>query len=199
VKMGRDIQSVVRLANGHTLLGSRHGIIELDRDNRKTADPVYGLGGFFRLLRVTKDGHFLYTSGPTTVREIKRDGTEVRGIDLTKLTPESRKPYFAEELQDGSVLVSTGYGATVLILDRDWKLIRSFGGKGNVNGVKTHFFGDAQRLENGNIVVAHWTGHGRKDSGKAPQAIEFGKRGNVVWTWHDPKRAGTLHGIEAIE
>lgn len=62
-----------------------------------------------------------------------------------------------------------------------------------------HVFADAQQPANGHVVVAHWTGHKREDSQKAPQAIEFDKDGKVVWTWHDAKRAGALHGIEIIK
>ncbi|MBL7077986.1 MAG: hypothetical protein ISS31_11015 [Kiritimatiellae bacterium] len=100
---------------------------------------------------------------------------------------------------DIAFFISTGFGATILILDKDWSLVKSYGGKGKVDGVDTHFFADAQQLKNGNVVVAHWSGHGRADSKKAPQAIEFNQEGAVVWSWHDPKRAGTLHGIEVIE
>jgi hypothetical protein len=104
-----------------------------------------------------------------------------------------------EEMADGGYFISTGFGATILIVDKDWKLIKSYGGKGKVEGIATHFLADAQQLANGHVVVAHWSGHQREDSRKAPQAIEFDKAGRVVWTWHDPKRAGTLHGIEIIE
>ena len=199
VKTGKGIQSAVRLDNGHTLLAGSRGIIELDKDDNKVAEHTYVLGGFFRLLRVSRDGNYLYTSSATTIREAKPNGATVREMDLTTLTPESRKPYFIEELPDGRFLIATGYGATVLLVDKDWKLLKTFGGKGKIDGIDTYFFADAQMLKNGHIVVAHWSGHARKDSEKAPQAIEFDEEGKVVWTWHDPDRAGTLHGIQIIE
>lgn len=201
VKVGKGIQSLVRVKSGHTLLASKQAVLELDKDDKLIATHSIEMGGFFRLLRLARNGNLLYTSGATTIKELKT-GTPaetVREVDLTKLTPESRKPYFMEEMADGQFLISTGFGATILIVDKDWKLVKAYGGKGKIPGLQTHFFADAQRLTNGNIVVAHWSGHGRKDSEKAPQAIEFNPEGKVVWTWHDSERAGSLHGIEVIE
>jgi hypothetical protein len=199
IKANIRVQSLVRLDNGHTLLAGKKGVVELDKDDRQVAFHEMQMGGYFRLLRVAKNGNFLYTSGPTTIKEMKPGGKAIRELDLTTITPESKKPYFIEEMADGNFLIATGYGATVLIVDKDWKLIKSYGGKGKLEGIDTYFFADAQQLANGNVVIAHWSGHARTDSKKAPQAIEFDKDGKVVWTWHDTKRAGSLHGIEIVE
>jgi outer membrane protein assembly factor BamB len=204
-KMIKEVQteikvtSLVRLSNGHTLLAGSAGVVELDKDDKKVAFHEKALGPFFRLLRVAGNGNFLYTSGQTTITEMTPEGKDIRALDLSTLTPESKKPYFAEELADGRFLIATGYGATVLIVDKDWKLISSYGGKSGTGSITPNFFADAQQLTNGNVVVAHWSGHARKDSEKAPQAIEFDKSGKIVWSWHDAKRAGSLHGIEIIE
>ncbi len=199
IKMGSRIQSLVRLANGNTILASRNQVIELDKDDKIVATHNLELGGGFRLLRLAKSGNLLYVSGKSTMSERKRSGEVVRTLDLNTLVPKTVKPYSMEEMADGSFIISSGFSCTILHVDKDWKLIKSYGGRGKVEGVKTHFFADFQRLKNGNIVIAHWTGHSRKDSGKAPQAFAFDKAGKVVWTWHDPKRAGTFHGIEVIE
>ena len=192
-------RSLVRLDNGQTVLGGVDGVVVLDKADKQVTSHEVKMGGYFRLLRLSKGGNYLYTSSATSVKELKPGGEAVRELDLTLLTPESKKPYFMEELADGKFLISTGFGATILIVDKDWKLIESYGGKGKVEGVATHFFADAQQLENGNIVVAHWSGHKRDDSKKAPQAIEFDKDGKVVWSWHNAERAGTFHGIEIIK
>jgi len=194
-----QVTSIVRLKNGNTLLAGDKGIVELDKDGKTVSFRRQDMGGCFRLLRVTGNGNFLYTSGQTTITEMTPEGKEIRTLDLSTLTPESRKPYFAEELPDGKFLIATGYGATLLVLDKDWKLITSYGGKGGTGGITPYFFADAQQLANGNVVVAHWSGHARKDSEKAAQAIEFDKSGRIVWSWHDSSRAGSLHGIEIIE
>ena len=95
------------------------------------------MGPYFRLLRMAKNGNLLYTSGATTVMELKPGGKSVRKLDLTSITPESKKPYFIEQLADGKFLISTGYGATVLVLDQDCKLVKIYGGKGKIAGAKT--------------------------------------------------------------
>jgi hypothetical protein len=199
IKAVTRVQSLVRLANGHTLLAGKDGVVELDKADQQLAFHAMKMGGFFRLLRVAKNGNYLYTAGPTTVKELQPGANVIRELDLTTLTPESKKPYFMEEMPDGTFLIATGFGATILIVDKAWKLIASYGGKGKLEGIETHFFADAQQLKNGHVVVAHWSGHAREDSKKAPQAIEFDQDGKVVWTWHDHKRAGTLHGIEIVE
>jgi len=199
VKAGNGIQSLFRLANGNTLLASKKQVLELDQEDKTLATHDLDLSAFFRLLRLTRQGNLLYVSGKSEISERKLGGDIVRRLDVAELTPETSKPYSIEEMDDGTFVASTGYGATLLVLTKDWKLSRAIGGKGKIKDIDTHFFADFQRLENGNIVVAHWSGHNRRDSEKAPQAIEFNKDGEVVWTWHDPARAGSLHGIEIIE
>jgi hypothetical protein len=50
-------------------------------------------------------------------------------------------------------------------------------------------------LKNGDIVVCNWTGHGAKDGEKGAQILQFDPSGKVVWKWHDPVRAGSIHGV----
>jgi hypothetical protein len=56
-----------------------------------------------------------------------------------------------------------------------------------------------QTLKNGHLVVATWTGHGANDSEKGQQVVEFDSNGHVVWTWHDPKLAGSIHGVIILD
>ena len=56
-----------------------------------------------------------------------------------------------------------------------------------------------QVLKSGNIVVANWTGHGSADSAKGSQILQFNPRGEVVWHWHDPERAGSVHGVIILD
>jgi len=107
---------------------------------------------------------------------------------------------YIPQLTNGNTLISTGYGATLIEVDKDWKLVKKVGGKGKIKGVEnTYFFAQVDQLDNGNYVISHWTGHGAKDSKKAPQVIELDGEGNLVWSWHDPERAGSLHGIAVVE
>ena len=192
--------SVVRRADGKTYLGSKKIIYELDKNDKVIREITPSGGKFFRLLRMSDDGNFLFTSGVTKVRESDNSGELLKEFDVSNVSPDTKKPYFAARLKNGNTLISTGYGATIIEVDKEWTLLKKIGGKGKIEGMgDTYFFAQVDKLENGNYVIAHWTGHKKDSSKKAPQAIELDKDGKLVWSWHDPKRAGSLHGIAVIE
>ncbi|MCX6923019.1 MAG: hypothetical protein NT154_07400, partial [Verrucomicrobia bacterium] len=41
--------------------------------------------------------------------------------------------------------------------------------------------------------------HDPNDSSKAPQLIEFDSAGKLVWSWHNPTLAGTIHGVLVLD
>jgi len=199
VKVGKGIKSLVRTQDGHTLLASGNKIWELDAKDKVIKEIDVKMGGYFRQLRLAKNGNFLFTGSITSMKEADRTGKILREIDLTKIAPKVKKPYFMVQQPDGNFMISTGYDASLLIVDKDNKLIRKIGGRDAMPEAKLNFFGGAEVLPNGNILVTNWTGHGAKDSEKGPQVLEFDKEGKIVWKWHDPKRAGSLHGIAVIK
>ena len=101
IKVGQGIQTLVRVDSGHTFLASKTAVIELDENDAVVGRHEIMMGGYFRLLRLARNGNLLFTSGKTTVKELKLSGSTVRELDLTSLTPESMKPYFMEETSDG--------------------------------------------------------------------------------------------------
>jgi hypothetical protein len=199
VKHGKDVRSVVRLKNGNTLLASGSTIWELDAKDKEARKIDFAAGNFFRILRLDTDGGYLFTGGPTHISKSDKDGKILKKIDVKTIDPKSSKPYFALRLKNGNILISTGYGASLLEIDAEDKLVRKIGGRDSVPDTLLNFFGSAEVLENGHIVVANWTGHKRDDSKKGPQLVEFDKDGKIVWTWHDAKRAGSLHGVCVIQ
>jgi hypothetical protein len=197
---GGNSWSMVRRPDGTTYLGNKDAIYELNKSDKVVREIKTSAGGYFRLMRMTDDGHFLFTSGATKVKEIDTNGQLIKEFDLATVAPDAKKPYFAERMSNGHTLVSTGYGAALLDLDKEWKLVNTIGGRGKIPGVKnTFFFGQMQQLKNGNYMVAHWTGHKKEDSAKAPQVLELTKDGKVAWSWHNPARAGSIHGIAVIQ
>jgi hypothetical protein len=199
VNHGKSVRSIVRMENGHTLLASGTTVWELDTQDEAVRKVDLAAGSFFRLLRLDTDGSYLFTGGPTHISKADRNGKILKTIDLKTIDAKSSKPYFALRLSNGNILISTGYGASLLELDATDSLVRKIGGRDSVPGTWLNFFGAADVLENGHIVVANWTGHKRDDSQKGPQLVEFGKQGEIVWTWHDPKRAGSIHGVCVIQ
>lgn len=199
INVGARICSVIRTEEGHTFLANPQEIIELDENDKEIRKININMGGFLRLLRMSKDGHFLYTASQTSVGEADSSGKVLRSIDLKALDSGTSKPYFLMQMENGNFMASSGYGASLLELDRDGKLIRNIGGRDSVEGVFLNFFASTELLKNGNILVANWTGHGREDSRKGPQLVEFDKDGKIVWTWHDADMAGSLHGVVVID
>lgn len=103
------------------------------------------------------------------------------------------------ERPNKNLLVADGYGAAIEEVDAANKTVRKLGGKPGTPGLLMNFFAGFQVLGNGHIVVCNWTGHGPQDSDKAPQILEFDKDGTLVWKWHDPHRAGTIHGVIVLD
>lgn len=199
VKAGQGVASVTRDEAGRTYLGSGSTIWEVDAAGSVVRTlPIQG-GGMFRLLRLTPTGGFLFTSGPTTITELDDAGKELRRFDLKTLDGKTSKPYGAKRLPGGGTMLSTGYGASLLELDAAGNLVRKIGGNGSVPGVFLNFFADFTVLPDGGVVVANWTGHGAQDSAKGPQVVQFDRAGNLVWQWHDPQRAGSIHGLALLE
>ena len=195
----RGIASAVRDERGHTFIANSTTIWELDNTDKLVSTLELNMGPFFRLLRLSQEGNFLFTGDQTIVKEANRQGEILRSFDLSSIAPEASKPYFAMQLDSGHYLISTGYGASLLELDSRGQLLRTIGGIDSIPGVKLNFFSSTDVLDNGHMVVAHWAGHNPQDSHKSPQVLEYDTQGKVVWQWHDPIRAGSLHGIAVIK
>ena len=191
---GSGVQSVVRDARGHTFLGSGKMIWELDAQDQEVFSLPLKTTGGFRIMTLTADGNFIFTDGENVV-EVQRDGTVVHTYELKAFDERSHKPYFGQRLSGGDTLCSTGYGASLLVLDPEGKLKRKIGGPDSAPGVGLNFFSTSLPLPDGGFLVCNWTGHKPEDSAKGPQLVQFDAAGKIVWTWHDPVRAGTLHGV----
>ena len=191
--------SVVRKKDGHTFIGSTASIIELDERDKEIREIKPSGGEAFRIMRMTPKDHFLFAAGPTMVKEVDQNGKQVKAFDLAGVVPGCKKPYFAFRMYNGHTLISGGLGAAVIEVDAEWKPVRIIEGKKALPGMALVYFAEVVILPNGNMVIAHWTGHGANDSKKAPQLVELDKDGKLIWQWHDPKRAGSIHGIIVVE
>ncbi|MBK1789926.1 hypothetical protein JIN82_02020 [Persicirhabdus sediminis] len=199
VSRWKGVQSAVRTENGHTFVANSNEIIELDAEDNEVKSYDLKMGKFFRQLRFSEEGDFLFTSAKTKVKQVKKDGTVVRELDLAKAVSKAAKPYGIEPDSKGHFWVSTGYGGQLIELDSDWKVVGLLPEKLEQDGFKMHFISQIQHMDNGNIMLAHWTGHKPMDSKKAPQLLEFNRQGELVWKWHDAEMAGTLHGIIILQ
>ena len=194
--------SAQRLADGRTLVGCNQNnaitFCELDASDKLVNTCTFPKLDSLRLFRLSPRGTLLFGAmegNASRVIEADLHGTILRKLSL----PEARHNYQVLELPNKNLVVANGYGATIEELDAEGKTVRKLGGQPGQPGLLMYFFAGMQLLKTGNIVVCNWTGHGAKDSGKAPQLLEFDKEGKVVWKWHDPQRAGTIHGVIVLD
>jgi hypothetical protein len=184
---------------GKTYIGDIKSIIELDENDKELREFKLEGVSYFRQFLMTPEGNFILFAESHAVKEYDNSGKLIKTFDATTVDEKAHKAYTAVRKSNGNTVMSTGAGVSIVEVDKDWKLINKSGGKDSPDGDKFNFFTHVDPLTNGNYVIAHWTGHGPKDSEKGPQAIELDKSGKIVWQWHDPKRAGTFHCIVVIE
>lgn len=183
-------ETVNRLPNGNTVLGMNGkgtAFAEVtpagDIVCSVTFPKFYGL----RLMRFSEEGHLLFGANNDHVIEADWDGTVYADIQV----PDAKSIYWVKKLDGGKAYRAvTGYGRSIVDIARDGTVLRVLGG-----GEEIHSFARPFELPNGNIVASQWGGHKPQDSKNGPQLIEYDPHGNVVWTWHDAKRAGTIHGV----
>lgn len=194
-------ETLVRLENGHTILGCCSGekggitFYELDKNDeiiRKANFPKYHK---LRLMSLAKDSSFLFG---VANKIIKADWNE-KAKEF--VIPNDRCwAYEVEELNNGNYRVSCGYYPALEEWTPGGTFVRKLaGGFPSPEGLGYNFFGSAHKLSNGNWVVSNWTGHEKNDSKKGVQLIEFNHEGKVVWTWHDPKRSGSVNGVIVLK
>ena len=190
--------SVRRLSNGHTVLGCNQAGIsffELDEKDALVNTALFPDLNTLRLMRFSPTGTMLFGANGHFVVEANLAGKVLARIDVP-----GKHIYQALRLPTGNLLASTGYGHALVEVDAAGKVLRQVVGSAPLPaGQQWHFFSGYQLLKNGNIVQAHWTGHGANDSTKGPQLVEFDPTGKQVWSWHNPEAAGTIHGVIVLD
>ena len=190
--------TAVRMPDGRTVLGCNQEhvrIFVLDAEGRETDVLNFPEFKVIRLMRRTIRDTFLFGTNTDHVVEVDLKGNVLRDIQI----PGAQYVYQVIELANGNWLCAMGFGGFLAEIDPDGKIVKTYGGNPPPEGLLYDFMSQFQVLKNGNVVVATWTGHGPNDSDKGQQLVEFDKDGNVVWTWHDPKLAGSLHGVIVLD
>ncbi|MDR0392068.1 MAG: hypothetical protein LBH59_09185 [Planctomycetaceae bacterium] len=188
----------IRFPDGRTVLGCDRGIVRifmLDAEGRETAAWEFPTMKTIRLARRTARNTLLFGFNTDKCCEVSLEGKIIREVQL----PDSKHNYQIVELSNGNWLIAAGYGGFLAEVDREGQVIRRWGGKPEPAGLHYYFMSQFQTLKNGNLVVATWTGHGANDSKKGQQVVEFDPKGNVVWKWHDPQLAGSIHGVIILD
>jgi hypothetical protein len=103
-------------------------------------------------------------------------------------------------LPNGNLIVTAGYGAFVVELNPEGKILRKFGSKDQVpEKVRPFFYAMFQQLPNGNIVLANWQGHGPGFGNSGVQLLEFNPEGKIVWSWSKPDLISSIQGVLVLD
>ena len=197
-----EVTSAHRTDDGRTLLtglnlGGRPGVwmVTLDGEDH-IVTSVRRRGDYVRLMRPTAEGTYLLCMNDRILEA---------GPDL-KVRRRFRAKGFlhawmARRLEDGTTLVSAGYGAFMALFSSRGKPIRTFGGTGRVPPeVKPFFYagfalvGESEDSA-GNILVANWQGHGPDNGEKGRQLLLFGPDGEYKESWSFPETISSLQGL----
>ncbi|MDR2169510.1 MAG: hypothetical protein LBP59_05150 [Planctomycetaceae bacterium] len=192
--------TAIRFPDGKTLLGCNqpraYQFFLLDAEGKLLNElPAETKKKSIRVARRTSRDTIVFGCNDDWVNEIDLTGKVLREFKV----PGARHIYHVSENADGNLLVSGGYGCFVAEYNKDNIAIRKWGGLPALNGLTFIFFSKIQTLKNGNLVVATWTGHGANDSNKGVQLVEFDKKGDVVWKWHNPKLAGSINNVIVLD
>ena len=191
--------TAIRLTDGNTLLGvdaPTTVFYLLDSNGNELKKFDFPDKHAIRSISQTSEGTILFGCNKNHLIEMDLEGKILRD----QVIPEAEYIYHAIERSNGNRLVSCGFGASVLELNRDGEIVKRWGKTDkHPEELGLCFFASVQELENGHIVVCNWTGHEPNDSEKGVQIIEFDQDNNIVWTWHNAQLAGTLHHVLILE
>ncbi|MDR1924668.1 MAG: hypothetical protein LBQ66_09850 [Planctomycetaceae bacterium] len=191
--------TAIRFTDGRTLLGCNvnrgYQFFLLDAEGKLAKELPHVKDTEIRIARRTPRDTIVFGCKNDWVTEIDLDGKIVREFKVDG----AKHIYHVAENAKGNLLVSAGYGCFVAEYDKQNNIVKKWGG---LPAPKNHtfiFFSKFQTLKNGNLVVATWTGHGTNDSSKGVQLAEFDNNANLVWTWHNPKIAGSINNVIILD
>ena len=169
-------------------------VVVLDAKDKITSTTAYE-GNYVRLVRQTAQGTYLMACG-NEIREADASGGYLKKSPVEGF----RNMWKAMRLPNKHIIASAGYGAFMVELDEDGKILRKWGGKGQVpDGVNPNFAATFQLLPNGNTVLANWQGHGADHGKSGVQLVEFDKDGKLVWQWSKSDMISSLQGVLVLD
>lgn len=195
------VTAVRRQPNGHTLIAGVNladvtgvVVLELDASDRELHRAIFP-GDYVRLIRQTEQGTYLMSCNDR-IREGSRDGEYLREFPVQGFY----HAWKSLRLPNGNLMVSAGYGAFVVELDPEGRVIRKFGGKESLpEKVRPFFYAMFQLLPNGNVVLANWQGHGEDPGVMGIQLLEFNSCGEIVWLWSKADLISSLQGVLVLD
>ncbi len=149
-----------RLPNGHTFIGSRTMVLEVDRNGKE----VYSrqIGGSIRAARKLVNGHIIVIDNAGQLIEIDRNGKKVRSFNAGRVYSLGGT---IDVLANGRILIPHYRTNKVVEYTPDGKEVWS---------VNVTYPTSAMRLPNGNTLVVSMT---------KQRVLEFDRNGRQVWQY----------------
>lgn len=201
VSAGSQIQSVFRISDAETYVGidgSVPKISVLDGAGKSIGTITIQPSITLRIIRPTVKKTFLVGGKDAgMVYEFDSTGKKIWEANA------GGSPYQAVRMPNGNTIVSTGYGAQIVVVDKNAKVIRKFPVNpkdASLASAKPNFFGGFQILDNGNVVVTNWQGHGGGMGSSGIQLLEFDSTGTIVSGWkQNASFVSSLHGVIVLD
>lgn len=198
------VESLRRLSNGNTILGSNSNggvtLQELDAQDAQVTSHRVTFTNYsqLRLFRRTPQDTFLIAVG-AKLAEVNWDKQTLWDMSI----PGGDWVFQGLRLPDKSIAVTSGYGATLLVIDAAAKKpLLTIGGKSQPEAatIVPNFYAGFQVLPNGHFVVTNWEGHGGGNGGKGIQLLEYDGAGTLVWKWkQDATLVSSLHYVVVLD
>lgn len=184
VTPGSEVQHVSASRKGYILgiCGHPARIVELDGKGREKDIIAFETGikdphGQFRRIWAKKDGTYMIPLISTNeIVTVDRQGKVIKRI---------RTDYGAfavRESSNGNLLISEGDNHSFSFATPDGKVTRRIAQK-DIPGINLGYVALIDILENGNMLICNWLGHGSDES--QPHIIEVDPGNRVVWSYND--------------
>jgi hypothetical protein len=196
------ISSARRTPDGHTWLlsgGGTQAYRELGENDvliRELTTTGYKLA---YLMRETLDGTFVRTHESSVIEVDTADGgTIIWSHDLLE-NYEFIWNYMACKLANGNYLIAGERGILVEITPEK-EIVREIPSSPHGDSISPKLFAGFQILDNGNIVVSNWIGHGTDKGHIGRQILEYDADGNLVWAFkQDPDKFSSIHNVIVLD
>ena len=184
VTQGSEVQHVSASRKGYTLgiCGHPARIVELDRKGREKNIITFETGiqdphGQFRRIWVKQDGTYMVPLiSNNEIITVNKQGNIIKRIKT------DYGAFAVRETTDGNLIISEGDNHSFCFSTPDGKIIRRISQK-DIPGINLGYVALIDILENGNLLICNWLGHGSDLS--QPHIIEINPANRVVWSYND--------------
>jgi len=180
-----------RLTDGNTMLASIAGggivLKMVNASGQVQRQVTYPGFSFVGMVRPTSAGTYL-VGADTVVFE----GND-QGMIVSRLSPAgARHAWKAMRLANGNTVISTGYGASLVIYDSAGKLLQTIGGPNQPSAaqIAPWFYADFHLLPNGRYFVIN--SQADRTMNSSVQLLEYDAAGTLVWQQKQPMSVRTF-------